>query len=189
MRSKEQHIYDYLLHSFGSLSAEGLLEYQPYSFEEIRNQYGFHKIDTLARSEGNLWIRPGYKGKADGDWKATFIDDDTIGSNVFVMGEEGTQVFLTDTPYYVSSNGWDSRPADGIVRKMPLLMVRREANDTMFVVVHQPFKGKAPLLDVKKDGKNLIISGQGYVDVLNIETMVFKREVIGASRIHKRVNR
>jgi len=24
-------------------------------------------------------------------------------------------------------------------------MVRRKANDTMFVVVHQPFKGKAPL--------------------------------------------
>jgi len=45
------------------------------------------------------------------------------------------------------------------------------------VVVHQPFKGKAPLLDVKKDGENLIISGQGYVDVLNIETMAFKRGV------------
>ena len=178
MRSREQHIYDYVLHSFGSLSAEGLSEYQPHSLQDVRDLHGFHSIDTIAESKDNLWIRPGYKGKSDGDWKATFIDDDTIGSNVFMIGEEGTQVFLTDTPYYVSPNGWDVKPMDDIVRKMPLLIVRREAENTMFVAVHHPFKGKAPVLDVKKEGDNMIISGQGYVDTLNIETMRFKRESI-----------
>ena len=178
MRSREGHIYDYLLHSFGSLSAEGLSEYQPDSLQDVRDLHGFHSIDTIAKSKDNLWIRPGYKGKSGGDWKATFIDDDTIGSNVFMIGEEGTQVFLTDTPYYVSPNGWDVKPMDGIVRKMPLLIVRREADNTMFVAVHQPFKENAPVLDVKKDGDNMIISGQGYVGTLNIETMRFKRESI-----------
>ena len=178
MRSREQHLYDYLLHSFGSLSAEGLSKYQPHSLQDIRDQHGFHEIDTFAKSEGNLWIRPGYKGKTDRDWKATFIDDDTIGSNVFMIGEEGTEVFLTDTPYYVSSNGWDYKPVDGIVRKMPLLIVRREAYDTMFVAVHQPFKGSAPILDVKKEGDNMIIRIQDYIDTLNIEKMEFKRGFI-----------
>jgi hypothetical protein len=56
--------------------------------------------------------------------------------------------------------------------------VRREAYDTMFVAVHQPFKGNAPVLDVKQEGDNMIIRGQGYIDTLNIEKMEFRRKSI-----------
>jgi hypothetical protein len=114
---------------------------------------------------------------ADGDWKAVFRDADGIGCNVFMLGEPGTEVFLTDTPYEVASQGWDYK-VDDVDRRMPLLIVRRKTGYTIFIAVHQPFRGEAPPLEMKRDGRKVEIQGQGYHDIIDIEMMRFKREII-----------
>jgi hypothetical protein len=176
LRSREKHLYDYVIHSYGIVSAEGLEDYREHSLQDVRDLYGFQEIDTLAHNEDNLWIRPGHRGSSSDSWSAVFIDEDTIGCRLHMTGDESTEVILSNTPYYVSSYGWDAMPVDGIVRKLPLLIARRKAHDTIFTAVHQPFKGHAEPLSIQQKDGILTVKSETFFDTLNLETMIFHRE-------------
>lgn len=174
---KDLHTYDYLLHSFGTVQAEGLSNFVQDDLEDVRTSYGVHQIDSAAKNSDNFWIRPGYRGKAAGAWRAIFEDNDDIGSVVYMAGEPGTEteVMTTTTPYEVPPLGWDFR-ADDIERNMPLLIARRNAAYSMFVAVHQPFRGTPEFLDIRKDDRKLYVSGKGFHDVIDLECFTYQRD-------------
>lgn len=172
-KSRKQHTYDYLLHSFGRLTAAGLTSRRP--IKRPGAQYGLAEIDLETSRPANVWVRPGTRATCKADWRATFKDTDGIGCRVFVLGEPGTQAILTDTPWYVSSWGWDDPPADGRVRKMPFLIIRRKAKRTVFVVVHQPFRQKPARMSVSLADDVLSISGKGFKDEICMSSMAFSR--------------
>jgi hypothetical protein len=173
LRSERKHTYDYLLHGFGELRLEKVPGLTPY--DGFSKDYGVGTIDPRAHSAHNVWLRPGLRGAADADWKARFQDGDGIGTDVTVLGASGTEVFVTDTPYYVSGRGWDDPPSDGVIRKIPLLIARRKANSATFVIVHQPFSRAFSELSVQSAGAKLTITGGNFVDAIDIASMSFTR--------------
>ena len=177
LKSNEEHTYDYLLHSLGSLSAEGLSDVEETDHKALNDEYGFEKIDTIAKRDNNVWIRPGSKGIATADWKAVFFDpDDDIGCNAFMLNDVETEVFLTNAPYDVSFDGWDDAP-DGADRERsnPFLIVRRKAAFTMFIAIHQPFMETAPPMQVSREGTVITIQGDGFKDTFDLLYMSFER--------------
>jgi hypothetical protein len=173
LSGEKEHTYDYLLHGFGRLSVEKVLGLAPY--DGFSKDYGVGTIDPRAKSPNNVWLRPGLRGAADTDWKARFQDGDAIGSEVAVLGASGTEVFLTDTPCYVSGRGWDDPPSDGVIRKIPLLIVRRKATSATFVLIHQPFSHVPSGLSVQRTGTKLTIAGENFADAIDIASMSFTR--------------
>ncbi len=164
--SDEPHIYDYHLHGFGALTLENVSALERY--DKLGEEYGLGRIDERPSSPGNVWIRPGQKGEARGDWSARFVDDDGFGSHVTVLGGEDTEVFSSNTPYHVSERGWDDWPEDGVRRALPLLLVRRRACSTTFVVVHQPFEGVSMPRVIGREGDTLTIKGKGFTDRITL---------------------
>jgi hypothetical protein len=176
LTSEKEHTYDYLLHGFGELTVDKVGGLTPYN--GFSKDYGLDIIDPRAKSPDNVWLRPGFKGAANTDWKARFKDSDGIGSDVTVVGCDGTEVFLTDTPYYVSARGWDDPPSDGVIRKIPFLVIRRKAKSAAFIMVHQPFLNAPSGLSVRSSGTKLTISGEKFVDSIDIASMSFARDKV-----------
>jgi len=172
--SASVHTHEYLLHSFGKLTAKGLSRRHP--LRRPGRRYGFDRIDRQASARDNSWVCPGRKARSRGNWQARFVDADGIGCRVFVLEEGGSDVVLTDTPYYVSSHGWDDPPADGSMRKMPFLIGRRRSRSVSFLLVHQPFRNGPSRMRVRYENEGLTISTSSFHDRVCLPTMEFERE-------------
>ena len=94
--------------------------------------------------------------------------------------------FLTNTPYMVSTYGWDEPPRDGVVRRMPFLIIRRRKKKTAFLIVHQPFRDKPEKMSVQFTGDVLTIQTKTFQDTLAIPSMRFTRTEIGSNHPRSR---
>jgi hypothetical protein len=132
--SDTKHTYDYLLHDEGDLKIDAPIAMNEY--DGFSEDYNLAPIDSEAKSDGNQWLRPGLKGIVDGDWGATFGTPSDKRVVLHLEGDERTEIFTTNTPFY-SASGWDNTPED--IRKIskPMLIVRRKCKSTKFAVVHQ----------------------------------------------------
>jgi len=164
-KSDDIHTYDYILHD------EGLFEFHTETdlvdYEDFNNDYKLEPIDSESVTEGNSWLRKGKKGIIHSSWEGGFVENEDRRVNIHVGGEEGTEVFVTNTPIYVS-DGWDNTPDS--VKKMakPMLIIRRKCKSTNFIVVHQlaNLRGKF-MVNIKN--MNIEIMADNYIDLLEIQ--------------------
>lgn len=133
-KSGDIHTYDYFLHD------EGLIEFDTkidmVDYDGFNKDYKLEPIDSESKAEGNNWLRKGKKGLINKSWQGGFADKGERRGNIYVEGEKGTEIFVSNTPMYVE-NGWDNVPDS--IKKMskPMLIVRRKCKSTKFIVVHQ----------------------------------------------------
>jgi hypothetical protein len=163
--SDDIHIYDYILHDEGVF--ELVTKTKMTTYDGFSKDYQLKPIDSTAIAEDNVWLRNGKKSILHQPWQGSFIDNQKRRVNIFVGGEKATEVFLTNTPFYINEKGWDSTPDS--VRKIakPMLIVRRNCKSTSFIVVHQltdlnnPFK-------VNIKNSEIDIRAKGFHDLIKI---------------------
>lgn len=165
LASGARHLYDYILHGFGELSAESVEAVEPY--DGFATDYAMAPVNRDASSEDNAWLRRGRRGTASGDWRAVFHDQDGRGVVAHVAGCPDTQVFLADTPLFVS--------ADANVGRLPILIARRRIAITAFTVVHQPYIGQPAPLQVRAEGRKVTIQGADFEDTIDFATQTYAR--------------
>lgn len=161
--SDAEHTYDYCLHSFGRLDLAGVGGLSAY--DGFAADYRLPPIDKRSARPDNAWLRPGMRGSADGAFSATFLDRDAIGvQSLFRTRGAPLEVFTTDTPYYVSGEGYDDLPWDGEHRRMPMLILRRVGRSATFAAVHQPFRFRPATLAFGSDGNAFVVESHGLRD-------------------------
>lgn len=159
--SQQQHTYDYILHEQGQLLFETAIAMSPYDrFEE---DYRLSPLDNQARSADNQRMRDGARAQVDSAWKALFSEKEEERVRVHVAGEQGTEVFESNTPIYVEKAGWDATPEK--VRKVskPMLIVRRQCKSTKFAVVHQ-LRNFDKTFEVKVNGDTIHIKSDSFTE-------------------------
>ncbi len=180
---ENEHTFDYHLRSVGLPELTGVDALEPYT--TLGEEYGLGPIDTRSEAPGNQWIRPGVSGTTDEDWQAVMTEERPLdpaeprGVRLHVLGTPGTRVITGDTPDYVSMEGWDaSQPEEGTPSRLGLLVIRRHAVNTEFVVIHQPFCGDTPHpLGVHRTGNTLEVAGGGFRDRIELPYVRCRREV------------
>lgn len=180
--AKPEHTIDYHLHSLGLPELAGVSDLAAYT--TLGEEYGLGVIDTRSDAPGNQWIRPGVAGRTDGAWQAVMREERPLdpvqprGVRLHVLGEPGTQVITGDVPDYVSMEGWDAtQPEEGTPARFGLLVVRRRAAVTEFVVIHQPFCGEAPApLEVSRRAETITVVGPGFADRIDLPRVRCRRE-------------
>lgn len=172
LRSDTPHVYDYMLHSLGQSTFKGVSEWQDYP--QLATEYRLREIDSKSTREDRWWLMNTRKAAVKEDLSMNFLDEDKVGIYTTLFYEPDTQFITTELPYYVSTKGWD---ASRIFPRRPMVVVRREAKNTMFVAVHQPYKGiKSKPFKVKRDGNIVTVKGVGFVDTYDLETGVYLRK-------------
>lgn len=121
-KSPDTHIYDYPLHSFGTLTLSGLAV-EPQPIDLFGNRPGIPGYDQLTEI---------FSGETDTAWSGVFTDKGRQLS-VHMLGEQGTQVFKAMTP-----------PIGGFYKQMvseqiplPMILARRIADSTRFACLLQ----------------------------------------------------
>ena len=132
--SDDIHTYDYVLHDEGHFEFDTKLYMKEYN--GFTEDYKLQPIDSESKSEGNSWLRKGKKGAIDKSWQGGFRDEEERRVNIYVEGEKGTEIFVSNTPIY-AENGWDNVPDDIKQMSKPLLIIRRKCRTTKFIVLHQ----------------------------------------------------
>ncbi|MBO5685795.1 MAG: hypothetical protein J6R73_04335, partial [Alistipes sp.] len=172
LRSDVPHIYDYMLHSMGKSSFKGVADWQPYP--ELSAEYRMRDIDSKSTRNDRAWLLNTRKGVVKQDLFMNFIDDDKIGIYTTLFYEPDTHFLTTEIPYYVSIKGWDATPGNP---RRPMVVARREAKNTLFVAVHQPYKGtKSKAFKVKREGDIVTVNGGCFVDTYNLKTGIYQRK-------------
>lgn len=163
--SDDVHTYDYILHDEGQFEFYTKIDLEDY--DGFNKDYNLEPIDSESKGEGNYWLRKGKKGLVHKSWQGGFTDRDEKRVRIDVGSEEGTEVFVTNTPMDVI-NGWDDTPENIKRISKPILIIRRVCKSTKFIVVHQltnldkPFKVKR--------GKNKIeIIAEDYSDMIELK--------------------
>jgi len=162
--SNDQHTYDYFLRDHGQLVLDEALDTQPYS--GFKNDYDLDVIDTRSSRNDNEWLREGLKATTGSNWQGSFVGtpDGLPGtekrSHLFVGAEPDTEVFKSDTPLLVWQ-GWDETPSDIRAMSRGVLIMRRRAKSTKFVVVHQ-LDNLDKKYDVQIEGTSISIKGDGF---------------------------
>ncbi len=179
---KPEHTFDYHLHGLGVPELDGVEDLEKYT--TLGEEYGMGVIDTRSDAPGNQWIRPGKAGSTDGQWQAIMREERPLdpseprGVCIRVLGEQDTKVITGNVPDYVSMEGWDAtQPEEGSPSRLGLLVVRRNAPATEFIVVHQPFKGTGPApMEISRSGDEIQIGGPGFCDTIELPSLVCRRE-------------
>ena len=175
-KNKEEHIFDYHLYGVGIPELHGIENQTLYT--TLGEEYGIGVIDTRASSPENQWIRPGLSGSTDDQWQAVIREEqpkdqeNPRGVLIQGLGEPGTQIITGNIPDQVSQEGWDATqienggPGPG---RRGLLLVRRRAMATEFIIVHQPFCGRKPdPLKISREGDLLHIQGTDFRDEIEL---------------------
>ena len=168
------HTYDYTLHSWGSLSLDGIAG--TVSYHELNDEYGLGKIDTASNiRKDNVWFASVTESGCVGKLVADFTDGVT-GISTTMLYEPDTRVIEAYTPIYISLKGWDDGPQPGVPERKPMLIVRRSCKSTQFIAVHQPYEGEGkPELAFSKKGNTLIVENDEFQDRFNMLDMTYKR--------------
>ena len=118
-------------------------------------------------AESRRWLRKGKKGIINSSWEGGFVENENRRVNIYIGGEEGTEVFVTNTPIYVS-DGWDNTP--DFIKKIakPMLIVRRKCKSTKFIVVHQ-LANLSEKFKVDIKNMNIEIMTDDYIDLLEFQ--------------------
>ena len=172
---------DYHLHGLGLPELDDLPE--PAAYTTLGAEYGLGPIDTRSEAPSNQWVRPGVSAVTDGDWSAVMREERPLepdaprGVRLHVLGAPATRVITGDVPDYVSMDGWDaSQPETGEAGRFGLLVVRRVAPETEFLVIHQPFRGAPPApLAVERRGDTVTVRGPGFRDTIALPTLACHR--------------
>lgn len=171
--SSQTHNYDYSLHSFGTLLFDDNLTLNSYNL--LNQEYELLKIDKTAKRKNNAWFINTYQGSSDSTIKAIFMDTDTLGMCVLMVGEKNTKLLKTQVPYYVSGNGWDEILPAELPERKPMLIVRRNCDTAQFVALHIPFKEKAPEYRLSQTSDKIIIQAPNFTDEYLISEKSLKR--------------
>lgn len=175
VESSTPHIYDFVLNSLGTLSAQGVGE----SFEchGLNEFYNLQPIDKWSKRERNEWIADARKADVVADNVVlTFRDSDGIGAVATSICEEPTEFISAGLPYYISKFQWDK--SDGVVgmpERKPLGILRRECSSTSFYTIHCPFKEYRREVTFSREGDILIIQSEDFTDSFNIKTHEYLR--------------
>jgi len=156
--SDTEHTYDYFLRDHGLLVLDKNIDTQ--SYNGFADDYGLEVIDKKASVKGNKWLRDGQKGTTDSMWEASFIDGAKKRVQLYVGAEPSTTIYKSDTPLLVWQ-GWDETPSDVRAMSRGVLIIRRVAKSTIFVVVHQLDKLDKKY-DVQINGTSITIKGDGF---------------------------
>ncbi len=163
--SDDIHTYDYILHNEGHFEFYTKIDLEDY--DDFNKDYKLEPIDSESKEEGNSWLRKGKKGLVHESWQGGFTDRDEKRVIIDVGSEEGTEVFVTNTPMVVG-NGWDDTP-DNIKRiSKPMLIIRRICKSTKFIVVHQLTNLDKPFKVNRKEMKIEIIT-EDYSDMIELK--------------------
>jgi hypothetical protein len=163
--SDDIHTYDYILHNEGDFEFYTKIDLEDY--DDFSEDYKLEPIDSESKEEGNSWLRKGVKGVVHESWQGAFTDGDEKRVRLDVGREEGTEVFVTNTPMVVG-NGWDNTPENLKRVTKPMLIIRRVCKSTKFIVVHQltnldkPFK-------VNREKNKIEIITDDYSDTIELK--------------------
>ncbi|WP_146035258.1 hypothetical protein [Formosa algae] len=171
--SSENHTYDYALHSFGDLSFSSDINFKAYP--KLNEEFGLGKIDLKAKNNNNTWLLNAEQSLTDTSFSAVFKDTDTIGMHVLIAGEKGTKILKAEVPYYISNEGWDEVLPQNMPKRKPLLLVRRHAKNTKYVVLHVPFKDHEPHYKLKVQADKIIIENLEFIDEYFFNEKILKR--------------
>jgi hypothetical protein len=136
-------------------------------YDDFNKDYNLEPIDSESKEEGNSWLRKGKKGLVNESWQGGFTDGDEKRVKIDVGGEEGTEVFVTNTPMVVG-NGWDDTPDHIKEISKPILIIRRRCKSTKFIVVHQLTNLDKPLKVNRGNNKIEIITDE-YSDMVELK--------------------
>ena len=163
LASRDEHTYDYALHSKGSSSFSGLGPWSPRP--DLDKEYGLGPIDKRkTQKRFNKWMREPEEASCKGkDFTVSFSEGDGIGIRTTMLSAKGSTVFRTGTPFFVNIGGWDKTSNVGMPERNPMAIVRKTGRNAEFIAVHEPYKG-APSVSAKLRGRRIIISGPGFTD-------------------------
>lgn len=148
--SELPHTYDWVLHAIGKLHVENPAAYR--SSSDLLRDY--------------WWIENELRRETAKSWRADFIQEnglairgmgrqteewfkDRAAVRVTMIGEPGTTVYGAEGP----TGGPPVDPVMNPEGNSPLLLVRRDARQTVFAAVHEPYKFNPPsIIAVRKVG-------------------------------------
>lgn len=163
--SDDIHTYDYILHDEGTFEFYTKIELEDY--DDFNKDYKLEPIDSESKGEGNYWLRKGKKGLVNKSWQGGFTDKDEKRTIINVGAEEGTEVFVTNTPMVVG-NGWDNTPDNLKKISKPIIIIRRVCKSTKFIVVHQLTNLDKPFKVIRSENKIEIIT-EDYSDTIELK--------------------
>jgi len=179
--SNKEHTYDYFLRDHGQLVLDENLN--TLAYDGFKEDYDLKVIDTRSSRSDNEWLREGLKATTDSNWEASFVG--TPGGlpgsekrvQLFVGAEPDTEVFKSDTPLLVWQ-GWDKTPSNIRAMKRGVLIIRRRAKSTKFVVVHQ-LDQLDKKFEVQINGTSISIKGGDFEHGFVVENGELKNLVAG----------
>ncbi len=165
------HTYDWVLHAIGKLHLEHPQLYRT-SSKLIQDYW---------------WIENEKSRETDQTWRADFVQqnglairgmgrqtdewfNDRSAVRVTMLGETGTVVYGAEGPI-------GGPPVDHIMNpegNLPILLVRRNARQTVFTAVHEPYKLNKPYIDLvqkvsaSKDAYIVEINTKNYTDIIAV---------------------
>lgn len=160
--SDDIHTYDYILHDEGKFEFHTKIELEDY--DDFNKDYKLEPIDSESKEKGNFWLRKGKKGLVHESWQGSFTDGDEKRVTIDVGCEEGTEVFVTNTPMAVG-NGWDDTPENIKKISKPVLIIRRNCKSTRFVIVHQ-LKDLEKKFKVTIEKNSVLIESDKFKDTI-----------------------
>jgi hypothetical protein len=173
LRAGAVRLFDYVLHGFHSLRVEGLDGVE--SYDDFAVDYSLAPVDSQAAGPHNVWLAAGTRAPGSGPVRAVFREPDGVGVAAYVIGGAPTIVFQSSTPSLIQTPRGIQDPAAAQAPRLPVLILRRRALQTDFVVVHQPFRGEpAPLQVDLRDGM-LTVTGPSFTDTICFDSSSFTR--------------
>lgn len=182
------HTYDWVLHAIGRLQFEQPALYKPSS--DLLQDYWWIENER-ARETSQTWRadfiqRNGLAIRGQGRQTDEWFND-RAAVRVTMLGEPGTTIYGADGP----SGGPPPDPVMNPEGNVPLLLVRREARQTVFAAVHEPFKETPPAIAEVRNAAasveaNVIeVRAKGYLDRVALTFGEQKEKTIYALR-HER---
>lgn len=178
LESSERHTYDYILHSWGKVTADGCSE--PAAYQQLNSEYGFGPIDGKSVRRGdNIWFSSASRSVVgeDGARIDFFDSSDSLGIRAFVFPDRknASELITAYTPFYVDIRGWDHGPYPGQPERKPMSVVRRNCKSTAFVAVHQPYSGIPDDMEVTMKGRKIIVGTASFRDTYDMKTGEYSR--------------
>lgn len=177
VQSETPHTYDYVLHSFGSATYDGVAGWRPYP--AINDDYGLEPIDSRVGGPESRWIGGARKAAVADNVTVRFLDRDGIGCYTSVVQTGDSEVIAGAVPYYIAPTpkGWKDTPRmKGMPRRKPMFILRRKACNTTFYALHQPFRKGGPRFGFSLDGNRLVVRGDRFTDTYDLGTGRYERE-------------
>ena len=173
--SASPHNYDYVIHSYGKADYPELKAWKPYS--QINDEYKLDKIDQKSNLENNVWIASAKIALCNKNVIVNFKNNDSIGSYTTLLQQKGNQIIAGSTPVKIEGVGLDEslNTYQEIPERKPMFIARRNATSTTYFALHQPYKNNAKRHQFRRDGYNLIVSGEKFTDTYNYKTGSYHR--------------